>query len=59
MPGFIKLTHGSGVGGIVVGRTFLPVVNAGDAICHIGRVAAQGPIPPETTDVVFNEDEII
>ena len=59
MPGFIKLTHGSGVGGIVVGRTILPVVNAGDAIYHIGRVAAQGPTPPETTEVVFNEDEII
>lgn len=45
--------------GIVVGRAILPVVNEGDAIYHIGKVAVPGPVWPETADVVFDEDEII
>ena len=45
--------------GIVVGRAILPVVNEGDAIYHIGKIAALGPVVPEPADVVFDEDEII
>ena len=45
--------------GIVVGRTILPVVNEGDAIYHIGRVATPGILPAAASDVVFDEDEII
>ena len=45
--------------GIVVGRAILPVVNEGDAIYHIGKVAAVGPVFAEAADVVFDEDEII
>ena len=45
--------------GIVVGRAILPVVNEGDAIYHIGRVAPVGPVFAEPADVVFDEDEII
>lgn len=45
--------------GIVVGRAILPVVNEGDAIYHIGKVAPVGPIMAESADVVFDEDEII
>jgi uncharacterized protein len=45
--------------GIVVGRAILPVVNEGDAIYHIGKIAAQGSVMAEAADVVFDEDEII
>ena len=45
--------------GIVVGRAILPVVNEGDAIYHIGKVAPQGTVFAEPADVVFDEDEII
>lgn len=45
--------------GIVVGRAILPVVNEGDAIYHIGKVAALDSLLPGPADVVFDEDEII
>ena len=45
--------------GIVVGRAILPVVNEGDAIYHIGKVAPVGPMQPEAAEMVFDEDEII
>lgn len=54
-------------GGLIIGRTNLPVVNQGDGLCHIARVrsagraeATVGDLEAELqTDPLFDEDEII
>lgn len=45
--------------GIVVGRAILPVVNEGDAIYHLARVAPAGGALQGASDLLFDEDEII
>jgi hypothetical protein len=53
--------------GLIIGRTNLPVVNQGDALFHIARVASAshaerkvGAIETELQgDPLFDEDEII
>ena len=53
--------------GIIVGRAVMPVVNEGDAVFHLGRVAslsrAETTMDDVTTqmadDPLFDEDEII
>lgn len=54
-------------GGIIVGRAVMPIVNEGDAVFHLGRVAsvvkAEGTVEDLTNqlgdDPMFDEDEII
>ena len=53
--------------GVIVGRAVMPVVNEGDALFHLARVAPQRPAGPAPEDALalladdpmFDEDEII
>ena len=54
------------IDGLIIGRIMLPIVNEGDAVCHIASISS--PDLPQsmeqlesdfTGDPLFDEDEII
>ncbi len=56
----------STMGGIIIGRTNMPVVNEGDALFHVAKTITRDPVTAVETmasqieaDPLFDEDEII
>ncbi|WP_203291951.1 succinylglutamate desuccinylase/aspartoacylase family protein [Maricaulis parjimensis] len=56
----------SPVPGLIIGRTMLPIVNEGDAICHVAEIVKRRNDEPMAqlddmlgSDPLFDEDEII
>ena len=56
----------SPVAGLIIGRTMLPIVNEGDAICHVAEIVKRHNDEPMAqlddalgSDPLFDEDEIL
>ena len=56
----------SPVAGLIIGRTMLPIVNEGDAVCHVAEIVKRRNDEPMAqlddmlgSDPLFDEDEII